>query len=177
MIVPADAAEMTNGKPYVGLAATRVAAVVVAKIPLLAFGCRTPDQWLGCLAVTSHQVRPDAADSALVYGFLSASSIGVFAQREAGHSSLPTAEAVRIDSTTVASARVVVSPRGCPLAMSRSRRRMILPERVLGSSGVNMIVFGRAIEPIFETTCSRSSLDSSSLPSVPAPSVTNAKIA
>src|SRR2546425_11764111 len=123
MIVPADAAEMTKGKPYVGLAATRVAAVVVAKIPLLAFRCRTRDQRLACLAVTSHQVRSDAADSALVYGFLSAASIGVFAQREAAYSSLPEAEAVRIDSTTVASASVVVSPRGWPFAMSRSRRR------------------------------------------------------
>ncbi len=54
---------------------------------------------------------------------------------------------------------------------------MIFPERVLGSSGVNMIVFGRAIDPIFETTCSRSSLDSASLPSLPPRSVTNAKIA
>jgi len=37
MIVPADAAEMTKGRPYVGLDATRVAAVVVAKFPLLAW--------------------------------------------------------------------------------------------------------------------------------------------
>src|SRR3989442_3818805 len=94
---------MTNGKPYVGLAATRVAAVVVAKIPLLAFGCRTPDQWLACLAVTFHQIRSDPADSALVYGLFSASSIGVFAQREAGHSSFPATEARPIDSTTLTS--------------------------------------------------------------------------
>jgi len=40
-----------------------------------------------------------------------------------------------------------------------------------------MIVFGRAIEPIFETTCSRSSLDRASLESFPPRSVTNAKIA
>ena len=39
-------------------------------------------------------------------------------------------------STTPASARVVVSPRLRPSATSRSRRRMILPLRVLGRSGV-----------------------------------------
>ena len=54
---------------------------------------------------------------------------------------------------------------------------MILPERVLGSSGANMIVLGRAIEPIDFTTCSRSSLESFSSPSFPARSVTKAKIA
>ena len=39
-------------------------------------------------------------------------------------------------STTVASASVVVSPRLRPSATSRSRRRMILPLRVFGRSGV-----------------------------------------
>ena len=39
-------------------------------------------------------------------------------------------------STTEASASVVVSPRLRPSATSRSRRRMILPLRVLGRSGV-----------------------------------------
>src|SRR5688572_15671148 len=97
--------------------------------------------------------------------------------RVRGYSSLPVAEAVRIDSTTVASARVVVSPNDCPFAMSRSKRRMILPDRVLGSSGVNMIVFGRAIEPILPTTCSRSSFERPSPASLPPRSVTKAKIA
>ena len=54
----------------------------------------------------------------------------------------------RIVSTTPASARVVVSPRARFSAMSRRRRRMILPERVLGRSGVNRRNFGRAIGPI-----------------------------
>ena len=40
---------------------------------------------------------------------------------------------------------------------------MILPERVLGSSGVNMSNLGRAIAPIFTATCSRSSAASASL--------------
>ena len=38
----------------------------------------------------------------------------------------------RISSTTPASASVVVSPRSRPSATSRSRRRMILPDRGLG---------------------------------------------
>ena len=54
---------------------------------------------------------------------------------------------------------------------------MICPERVFGSSGANITVFGRAMEPIAFTTCSRSSFDSSSLPWFPLRSVTNAKIA
>jgi hypothetical protein len=54
---------------------------------------------------------------------------------------------------------------------------MIFPERVFGSSGVNMMVLGRAIEPIFPTTCSRSSFDRPSSASLPPRSVTNAKIA
>ena len=49
----------------------------------------------------------------------------------------------------------------CPAAMSRSRRRMILPERVLGRSGVNISVFGFAIGLIFVATCLRSSSPSS----------------
>src|SRR2546425_3948346 len=177
MIVPADAAEMTNGKPYVGLAATRVAAVVVAKIPLLAFGCRTPDQWLACLAVTSHHPAPTQRIARLCTAFPPHRQLMCSRNGKGPYSSLPEADAVRIESTTVASASVVVSPSGWPLAMSRRSRRMILPERVLGSSGANMIVFGRAIEPIFETTCSRSSFDRPSLGSLPPRRVTKAKIA
>src|SRR4029077_11940873 len=45
-------------------------------------------------------------------------------------------ERSRISSTTVGSASVVVSPGGRFSATSRRRRRMILPLRVLGSSGV-----------------------------------------
>ena len=53
------------------------------------------------------------------------------------HSSGGVSAALRwISSTTVASASVVVSPRLRPSATSRSRRRMILPLRVFGSSGV-----------------------------------------
>ena len=54
------------------------------------------------------------------------------------------------------SSRVVVSPSsGLPEAMSRSRRRMILPLRVLGKASVNRIMSGRAMAPISLTTCSR----------------------
>ncbi len=60
-------------------------------------------------------------------------------------------------STTAASARVVVSPRLRPSATSRSRRRMILPDRVFGRSGVMKIAFGLAIAPISWATWSRSS--------------------
>ena len=41
--------------------------------------------------------------------------------------------------------------------MSRSRRRMILPERVLGRSSVRTMDFGRARAPILVATCWRSS--------------------
>ena len=42
---------------------------------------------------------------------------------------------------------------------------MILPDRVLGSSGTTMIVFGLAIAPISLATWSRSSATTSSPPS------------
>ena len=64
---------------------------------------------------------------------------------------------VRISSTTVASASVVVSPRSRPSATSCSSRRMILPLRVLGRSGVKITVFGRAIAPMCCATWRRSS--------------------
>ena len=63
----------------------------------------------------------------------------------------------RISSTTAGSASVVVSPRGRFSATSRSSRRMILPERVFGSSGVNTILAGLAIGPMTCATWSRSS--------------------
>ncbi len=53
---------------------------------------------------------------------------------------------------------------------------MILPERVLGRSGVNMICFGRAIGPISFATCCRSSLTSASVASLPPRRMTKAKI-
>ena len=43
---------------------------------------------------------------------------------------------------TSGSRRVVTSPRARPSAMSRSRRRMILPERVFGSSSAQTIALG-----------------------------------
>src|SRR5688500_17072640 len=45
-----------------------------------------------------------------------------------------------------------------PLAIERSRRRMILPERVLGRLSPNRMSFGLAIGPISFATQSRSSL-------------------
>ena len=47
-----------------------------------------------------------------------------------------------------ASASVVVSPSERPSATSRRRRRMILPERVLGRSGVKSRYLGRAMAPM-----------------------------
>ena len=54
---------------------------------------------------------------------------------------------------------------------------MILPERVLGSSGVKTMLAGAAIFPIFLLTWSRSSLSISGEPSAPPLSVTYATIA
>ena len=68
-------------------------------------------------------------------------------------------------STTPGSRSVVTSPSSLPAAMSRSRRRMILPERVFGRSSAKAICFGRASLPIFSATWSRSSASSSSPPS------------
>src|SRR4051794_18551750 len=77
-------------------------------------------------------------------------------------------------SITSGSRSVVTSPSSLPSAMSRSSRRMILPERVLGRSSAQMIRLGRANLPMRLATCSRISSTSSSdswlLPS----SVTNA---
>src|SRR5215831_9794882 len=53
-------------------------------------------------------------------------------------------------STTVGSASVVVSPSAWSCATSRRSRRMILPERVFGSSSVKRIDFGFAIGPVDE---------------------------
>ena len=54
---------------------------------------------------------------------------------------------------TAGSASVVVSPRTRPSAMSRNRRRMIFPLRVLGSSEVKKISSGRAMPSSLVTTC------------------------
>jgi hypothetical protein len=60
-------------------------------------------------------------------------------------------------SMTEESASVVTSPTSRPSATSLSRRRMILPERVLGSSETIMIVRGLAIGPISLATWLRNS--------------------
>ena len=53
---------------------------------------------------------------------------------------------------TAGSRSVVTSPSARPSAMSRSNRRMIFPERVLGRSSVQMMRLGRANLPIREAT-------------------------
>src|SRR3954453_4183583 len=79
-------------------------------------------------------------------------------------------------STTLGSARVEVSPRPdvAPSAILRRMRRMILPERVLGSAGVKWILSGAANAPMSLRTSWFSSLRSASSPSSPALRVTNA---
>ena len=49
---------------------------------------------------------------------------------------------------------------GFPLAMSRRSLRMIFPERVFGKSAAKITSSGRAMAPIFLTTCSLSSATS-----------------
>ena len=73
---------------------------------------------------------------------------------------------------------MVTSPRSRCSATSRSSRRMILPDRVLGSSSTTMICRGRAILPISLATWARSS-DTTSSPPVPASArkITNATMA
>src|SRR5438874_770948 len=79
-------------------------------------------------------------------------------------------------STTLGSASVEVSPRPevAPSAILRRIRRMILPERVLGSAGVKWTLSGAANAPISLRTSRFNSLRSASSPSSPALSVTNA---
>ena len=62
-------------------------------------------------------------------------------------------------SITSGSRRVVTSPSARPSAMSRSSRRMILPERVFGRSSAQMIRFGRANLPIRSATVGADALD------------------
>src|SRR5207302_10176352 len=76
--------------------------------------------------------------------------------------------------TTAGSARVVVSPRARPSAMSLSSRRMILPLRVLGRSAENRMSSGRARAPIFFATCPFNSSRRASLAVLPSFNVTNA---
>ena len=73
---------------------------------------------------------------------------------------------------------MVTSPTSRCSAMSRSSRRMILPERVLGSSSTTMICRGLAIAPISLATWDLSSATTSGPPS-PASErkITNATIA
>ena len=90
--------------------------------------------WLG--SGREGQRRYDDADRFELFG-AAASPSPESSESGHGHSSGGASSArFLISSTTVASARVVVSPRLRPSATSRSRRRMILPLRVLGSSGV-----------------------------------------
>src|SRR5215218_5828550 len=102
---------------------------------------------------------------------------GVDYRLAAHSSSLEAADDVRMTSTTDVSARVVVSPNGRFCAISRSNRRMILPLRILGRSGVNMTDLGRAIGPMTFPTCCRSSFPSSGVPSTPDLMMTKEKIA
>ena len=51
--------------------------------------------------------------------------------------------------------------------MSLSSRRMIFPDRVFGTSATNRMSSGRAMEPIFFTTCSLSSATSAGLAALP----------
>ena len=71
----------------------------------------------------------------------------------------------------------MVSPNARPSAMSRSKRRMILPLRVLGSSAAKRISSGRAMGPIFLATWIFSSSISPLPPSTPALNETKAQIA
>jgi hypothetical protein len=80
-------------------------------------------------------------------------------------------------SDAVQSARVVTSPSWRCSEMSFRRRRMILPDRVLGRSPVKTIDFGLAIGPIEAATWSRSSSMSPSSPDAVLRSVTKAAIA
>ena len=61
--------------------------------------------------------------------------------------------------------------------MSRSKRRMIFPERVLGSVSVKRISAGRAMAPISLLTCARSVFSNSSSTLVPPSGLTKATIA
>src|SRR5690606_28269094 len=95
-----------------------------------------------------------------------------------GQSALPPDSPCWIRSITEESASVVTSPTSRFSATSRSRRRMILPERVLGSSGTIITWRGLAIAPISLATWVRSSSTISG-PPPPASSrrMTNARTA
>src|SRR5258708_14362907 len=77
-------------------------------------------------------------------------------------------------STIVGSASVEMSPKPpvVPSAIFLKIRRMILPERVLGSAGVKWIFSGTARAPMSFRTSWLSSFRSSSVPSSPATRVT-----
>src|SRR5438874_13107042 len=87
MMVPAEAAVITNGRPYVGLVAATAVALRVAKLsPSIlttrdGVSRRSRHELVACLAVTSHRTPSETGDSALVYVFPSASSIRVSAFR------------------------------------------------------------------------------------------------
>src|SRR4029079_15884308 len=77
-------------------------------------------------------------------------------------------------STTVGSARVEVSPKPsvAPSAILRRIRRMILPDRVLGSAGLKWIFSGAAMPPMSLRTSLTSSVRRPSSPTSPAFRVT-----
>src|SRR5438876_544959 len=123
MIVPADAAVITNGRPYVGRVTVRTAVVVVAKFPLQSRHVERFSDQAPCLfarPATSHHL-------ALWSARLSRASaerrqlarlpcfVGELCSN--GYFSLPAALAVRIVSTTASSARPI-----CLKSPSVSRR-------------------------------------------------------
>ena len=74
---------------------------------------------------------------------------------------------VRLSLQSVYSSKVERSPSGSPWARAFSTRRMILPERVLGSLSTNWITSGLAMGPRCVETCLRRSSFSSSVGSLP----------
>ena len=65
------------------------------------------------------------------------------------------------NSTILYSSKVEISPSGNPCALAFNTRRMILPERVLGSLSTKRTSSGRAMGPMCVATCWRSSSASS----------------
>lgn len=86
------------------------------------------------------------------------------AQQKSGAAGCRPARGSRADKPiSTHSSSVERSPSGRPRARARSTRRMIFPDRVLGSLSTKWIASGRAMGPINLATCWRSSSASSSL--------------
>lgn len=75
----------------------------------------------------------------------------------------PAPRALHRIAGSVHSSSVEMSPSGMPKARARSTRRMIFPERVLGSLSTKWMVSGRAIGPMRLATYWRTSSASASL--------------